>query len=97
MFDIIGKRRWFYIFSALIMIPGLIFILLTPLSDGQAGLKFSIDFTGGTVWEIHFARRHAADRPKFRRSWPSSGCLAQSPSPPPPSANTCSSGPSRSA
>jgi len=55
VFDLIGKRRWFYIFSALITIPGLIFILLTPFSGGQAGLRFSIDFTGGTVWEIRFA------------------------------------------
>ncbi len=54
MFDLIGKRRWFYAFSSLIMIPGLIFILLTPFSNGTAGLKFSVDFTGGTVWEIHF-------------------------------------------
>jgi preprotein translocase subunit SecF len=54
MFDLIGKRRWFYIFSLLITIPGLIFILLTPISGGKAGLQFSIDFTGGTVWEIHF-------------------------------------------
>ena len=54
MFDIVGKRRWFYAFSLLIMIPGLIFIALTPFSDGKAGLRFSIDFTGGTVWEIHF-------------------------------------------
>ena len=54
MFDIIGKRRWFYAFSLLITIPGLIFILLTPITSGKEGLKFSIDFTGGTVWEIHF-------------------------------------------
>ena len=25
MFDIIGRRRWFYVFSSVIMIPGLIF------------------------------------------------------------------------
>ena len=54
MFDIVGKRRWFYVFSLLIMIPGIIFIALTPFSNGTAGLKFSVDFTGGTVWEIHF-------------------------------------------
>ena len=52
MFDVIGKRRWFYLFSLVITIPGLIFILLTPLTD--AGLQFSIDYTGGTRWEIHF-------------------------------------------
>ena len=54
MFDIVGKRRWFFIFSALITIPGLIFILLTPLTNGAAGLKFSIDYTGGTEWSIRF-------------------------------------------
>ncbi|MEO8463134.1 MAG: hypothetical protein ABI555_07975, partial [Chloroflexota bacterium] len=55
MFDVIGKRRWFFAFSLLITIPGLIFILLTPFSGGSAGLKFSIDYTGGTTWSIRFA------------------------------------------
>jgi preprotein translocase SecF subunit len=55
VFDLIGKRRWFYLFSALITLPELIFIILTPLTGGKVGLQFSIDFTGGTVWEIHFA------------------------------------------
>lgn len=54
MFDIVGKRRWYFLFSALITIPGLIFILLTPISGGTAGLKFSIDYTGGTTWTIRF-------------------------------------------
>ena len=54
MFDIIGKRRWFYLISALLTIPGLIFILATPLTAGATGLKFSIDYTGGTLWEIRF-------------------------------------------
>ena len=54
MFDIVGKRRWYFLFSALITIPGLIFILLTPISGGTAGLKFSIDYTGGTEWTIRF-------------------------------------------
>jgi preprotein translocase subunit SecF len=54
VFDLIGKRRWFFLFSGLITIPGLIFIILTPLSGGKAGLAFSIDYTGGTIWEVHF-------------------------------------------
>ncbi|MEA2675116.1 MAG: hypothetical protein QOI92_2308, partial [Chloroflexota bacterium] len=29
MFDIVGKRRWFFILSLLVTIPGLFFILLT--------------------------------------------------------------------
>jgi preprotein translocase subunit SecF len=55
VFDIVGKRNWFFAFSLLITIPGLIFILLTPLTGGAAGLKFSIDYTGGTEWSIRFA------------------------------------------
>ena len=54
MFDIVGKRRWFFAFSLLITIPGLIFILLTPITNGAVGLKFSIDYTGGTEWSIRF-------------------------------------------
>ena len=53
MFDVIGKRRWFYALSAILTIPGLIFILISPFSD--AGLQLTIDFTGGTRWEIKFA------------------------------------------
>ncbi len=52
MFDVIGKRRWFYLISLLFTIPGLFFILLTPFTD--AGLQFTIDYTGGTKWEIRF-------------------------------------------
>ena len=52
MFDVIGKRRWFYLISLIITIPGLVFILLTP--TGVAGLEFTIDYTGGTRWEIRF-------------------------------------------
>jgi preprotein translocase subunit SecF len=48
VFDIVGKRRWYFAFSALITIPGLIFIFL-------GGLKPSVDFTGGTVWQVRYA------------------------------------------
>lgn len=54
MFDIIGKRNWFFAFSLLITIPGLMFILLGPVTGGKVGLQFAIDFTGGTVWSIRF-------------------------------------------
>jgi preprotein translocase subunit SecF len=55
VFDVIGKKRWFFAFSLLITIPGFIFILLTPITGGEQGLKFSIDYTGGTTWSIRFA------------------------------------------
>ncbi|HEY7828393.1 MAG TPA: protein translocase subunit SecF, partial [Candidatus Limnocylindrales bacterium] len=49
------KRRWFFLFSALLTLPGLVFILMTPITNGAVGLQFSIDYTGGTDWEIRFA------------------------------------------
>jgi preprotein translocase subunit SecF len=52
MNKIIARKRWFFLFSLLVTIPGLIFIVATPLSGGALGLKFSVDYTGGTVWEF---------------------------------------------
>ncbi len=54
VFDIIGRRKWFYIFSLAVTIPGLMFILLTLMPGGRMGLQFSIDYTGGTEWTVHF-------------------------------------------
>ena len=52
MNKIIARKRWFFLFSLLVTIPGLFFIVATPLSGGALGLKFSVDYTGGTVWEF---------------------------------------------
>ncbi|MCL5676255.1 MAG: protein translocase subunit SecF [Patescibacteria group bacterium] len=45
MLDIIGKKWFYFLFSALIIVPG-IFSLV------KYGLRLSIDFTGGTLLEI---------------------------------------------
>ena len=52
MDKIIARKRWFFLFSLLLTIPGLAFIAATPLTGGDVGLKFSVEFTGGTVWEF---------------------------------------------
>ncbi|HEX7490123.1 MAG TPA: protein translocase subunit SecF [Candidatus Limnocylindrales bacterium] len=57
MFDVIGKRNWFFLFSGLILVPGLIFIALTPITNGKQGLQFSVDYTGCTEWQIQFAKK----------------------------------------
>jgi preprotein translocase subunit SecF len=46
--NIVGKRYWFFLFSALIIIPGIISLLL------PGGLRAGVDFTGGTLWEMQF-------------------------------------------
>jgi preprotein translocase SecF subunit len=53
VFDLIGKRRWFFALSLAITIPGVLFIL-GGLINPKVGLQFAIDFTGGTVWTIRF-------------------------------------------
>jgi preprotein translocase subunit SecF len=53
--DIIGKRRWYYALSLAIVIPGLLFTLLTLIPNGNVGLRFSIAYTGGTEWTVRFA------------------------------------------
>jgi preprotein translocase subunit SecF len=49
MFDIIGKRYWYFLFSLLIIIPGTISLLLF-------GLNLGLDFTGGTLLELRFGQ-----------------------------------------
>jgi len=41
MLDIIGKKKWYFLISLLVIIPGVISMLIW-------GLRLSIDFTGGT-------------------------------------------------
>ena len=48
MYDVVGKRNLWFAISALLTIPGIVFMLL-------GGLKPSIDFTGGTEWEVRYA------------------------------------------
>ena len=51
MYDIIKQRRWFYLFSALIIVPGLISMIMT-LASYNSLVRLSIDFTGGTLWTL---------------------------------------------
>ncbi|OGG18268.1 protein-export membrane protein SecF [Candidatus Gottesmanbacteria bacterium RIFCSPHIGHO2_02_FULL_40_24] len=51
MYDLIGKKWWFFIFSGIIIIPGIISLILW-------GLTFSIDFTGGSLLELKFTEKN---------------------------------------
>ena len=42
MFDIVGRRRWWYALSALLVLPGVLML-------ATGGLKPGIDFTGGSL------------------------------------------------
>src|SRR6476469_9297237 len=49
MLNLVGRRRLWYAISLLIIIPGTLALIFWHLNLG-------IDFTGGTVWELQFAR-----------------------------------------
>ena len=53
MYDIVGKRKLWFAISAFLTLPGLLFIFL-------GGLRPSIDFTGGTEWEVRYAEEPTA-------------------------------------
>lgn len=48
-FDIIGRRYWWFALSMLLMLPGII-------SMAVQGFNLGIDFTGGTLFDLKFAR-----------------------------------------
>lgn len=47
MFDIIGKRYWYFLISLFIILPGMIVMAIW-------GMPLSIDFKGGTLMQISF-------------------------------------------
>lgn len=55
-FDFIGKRRWAYLVSTAFIVICLVSIL------AKGGLRYDIDFTGGTLLQVRFERPPAIDR-----------------------------------
>lgn len=54
MFHIVENRKWYFLISALVIIPGLIALIYTiTTTPTHVPFKLAIDFTGGTLWEIN--------------------------------------------
>ena len=53
MFNIVQKRRWFFLLSALVIVPGLAIMIYSTASTG-APFRLSIDFLGGSIYELKF-------------------------------------------
>lgn len=55
MLNIVGKRGWYFLFSALVLLPGVISMAIPPgWASGNSGLKPGIDFTSGSVLQVSF-------------------------------------------
>ncbi|TXG82242.1 MAG: protein translocase subunit SecF [Thermomicrobiales bacterium] len=50
-------RKWWYLLSIIIILPGLVSLIFN-------GLDLGIDFTGGTIWEIQFDRTVSTEEVK---------------------------------
>ena len=53
MFHIVENRRWYFLLSALVIVPGLIAMIYSLATFG-APFRLGIDFTGGALWEVSF-------------------------------------------
>lgn len=53
MFNIIEKRRWYFLISALVIGAGLIAMIYSTVQFGTP-VRLSVDFTGGTLLELEF-------------------------------------------
>lgn len=53
MFDLVGKRYWYFLLSALIIVPGLVAIGISLARYGSP-VRLSIDFTSGSLLEVQF-------------------------------------------
>ena len=47
--NFVGKRNWFFLFSFLVILPGVVFLIINP------GLRLGIDFTGGSTMTVKFS------------------------------------------
>lgn len=53
MFRLMERRGWYFAFSILVMLPSIIYMIWSLATTGHP-LPLSIDYTGGTLWEIRF-------------------------------------------
>ena len=57
MLDVVGKRGWYFLLSALIILPGLVSLIAPPgWASWDSGLKAGIDFSSGSVMNVSFAQ-----------------------------------------
>ena len=58
MYSLVQKRRWFYTLSLTIIVLGLAIMLYSQFTAGVA-FKLSIDFEGGSIYELKFTQAGA--------------------------------------
>ncbi|MDZ4764988.1 MAG: protein translocase subunit SecF [Chloroflexota bacterium] len=60
MFSLVQKRRWFYLLSSLIIVPGIAIMIYSVVTTG-ALFRLSNDFVGGSIYELQFTTSGATE------------------------------------
>jgi len=53
MFNYVERRRTWFTISAIMILPGILFMIYSMVTHGTL-LPLSIDYTGGTLWEMRY-------------------------------------------
>ncbi len=53
MFNIVERRRWYFLFSALIIVPGILIMIYSTATTG-APFRLDIDFVGGSNYSFQY-------------------------------------------
>lgn len=60
MFSLVQKRKLFFLISATVIVPGLVIMLYSLLTTGSL-FRLSIDFVGGSIYELKFLETGATE------------------------------------
>lgn len=71
MFSLVQKRRLFFLISAAVIVPGILIMLYSVATTG-ALFRLSIDFVGGSIYELKFSET-GADEGSIREVFSSFG------------------------
>ncbi len=71
MFSLVQKRRWFYLFSSAIIIPGIIIMIYSLATTGSL-FHLSNQFVGGSQYELRFTAA-GADEENIRQVFEQNG------------------------
>lgn len=61
MFSLVQKRHWYFRISAILILPGIVAMIYSTISLGSP-FRLSVDFTGGSIWELTFSQPTSPDR-----------------------------------
>lgn len=62
MFNLVERRRWFFLISAAVILPGIIAMVVSTLTTGSP-FRLSIEFVGGSIYDLKFEEEPSPKMP----------------------------------